>query len=225
MSEESPDYKLYALKISERSEDIFASLQKGEGRFGWSDVETADLHSLSSRIEQEGWESLSADEKSCYQRFLLDLKPGDWVVFINTPTWGQCTIARVAGGYYWRWADADFNHRFVVDPATVRAFDRNDSLVHPALSTRLKLQGRKWQISTKREFEQLRQALEEGRGGRPSTSDDNLRCLSGEVAPLLEEITARIQHTHPNYALESLLARIYMCPASDETGVPHPAGM
>jgi len=206
---EPEDYSLYALKITERAADIFASLGEGEGRFGWSYVETADLNALRNRIDQGGWDSLSQDEKDCYQNFLLDLSPGDWVVFINTPSWGRCTMAQVTGGYYWRWTDDDFNHRFKVDPATVRDFDRNDSAVHPALSARLKLQGRKWQISTKREFEQLREALGKGEGGRARTPEDNVRFLSAEIVPLLDEITDRIQRTHPNYALETLLARVY----------------
>lgn len=203
------DYGLYALKIAERPADVFASLQQGEGRFGWSYVESADLAALRARIEKVGWDSLSTDEKDCYQSFLLDLRPGDWVVFINTPSWGRCTVAQVTGGYYWVWADDDFNHRFKVDPNTVLDFDRNDAIVHPALSARLKLQGRKWQISTKREFDQLREALAAGKGGRPRTLEDHARFMSAEVIPLLNDITDRIQRTHPNYALEGLLTRIY----------------
>ena len=34
---------------------IHYSLTQGEGRFGWSYVETADLHDLRNRITTDGW--------------------------------------------------------------------------------------------------------------------------------------------------------------------------
>jgi hypothetical protein len=78
------DYKIYALKGDpEWSDLVFSSFQKGEGRFGWSYIETADLRKLQKRIDKDGWESLSEDEKACYQPFLLDFQPGDYVVYIN----------------------------------------------------------------------------------------------------------------------------------------------
>ena len=203
-----PDYNIWALKV-DRGSEVYSALHAGEGRFGWSYVETANLVELKRRVDENGWDSLSAEEKDCYQPFLLDLRPEDWVVYINTPSWGRCTVAQVTEGYFWRWADEDFNHRFGVNPDTVLDFDRNDAAVHPALSARLKLQGRKWRISTKHEFERLLEALRSGQAGTPATFRNNLRFLSEEVKPLLLQITSRIHHTHPNYALESLFERIF----------------
>lgn len=134
------DWTIYALKVDdENAKMIRAALNEGEGRFGWSYTETADLRELKRRIEESGWDSLSKDEKDCYQSFLLELQPDDYVVYINVPNWGHCTLARVTKPYYWKWTDDDFNHRFGVDPASVQSFDRNDAVVHPALRARLKL--------------------------------------------------------------------------------------
>jgi hypothetical protein len=202
------DYTIYAIKGDPDSCDIiFSSLKAGEGRFGWSYIESANLHDLKSKIDSGG--SLTDDEKKCYQYFLLDLKANDYVVYINIPEWGKCTLARVSGPYVWRFEDEDFNHRFPVDQNSVMIFDRNDSAVHPALSARLKLQGRYWRIYLKDEFESLIKTLKSGSHGNLRTPKTNIAFLTQEIQPLLVNITEKIHHTHPNYDLEVLIAETF----------------
>lgn len=204
------DYRIFALKVhADHAPQILRDLGCGVGRFGWSYVETADLRKLQTRIASDGYNNLSDAERDCYQAFLLDLNPGDWVVYVNVPSYGICTCARVVGGYYWEWKDSDFNHRFTVDPVTVRSFHRNDSIVHPALSARLKLQGRYWQISRKSEFESLLTDIKAGNDGRLRDDEDAIRRLSQQIAPDLLSITRNVQDTHPNYALERLFERVF----------------
>ncbi len=198
------DVAIYALKGSSEC-DIFSSLQEGEGRFGWSYVESADLNDLKRRIDEKGYDDLTDQEKDCYQYFLLDFKEGDYVIYINVPEWGKCTVARVTGKYRWRFDEKDFNHRFPVDTESIVTFYRNDNLVHPSLRSRLKLQGRWWRIYLKDEFEDLLRALRAGGG----YSEGNLQFLSKEIQPFLLEITQRIHHTHPNYDLECLLEQVF----------------
>lgn len=203
------DWTIYALKVDdENAKIIHAALNEGEGRFGWSYTETADLRELKRRIEESGWDSLFKDEKDCYQSFLLELQPDDYVVYINVPNWGHCTLARVTKPYYWKWTDDDFNHRLGVDPASVQSFDRNDAVVHPALSARLKLQGRWWHVYAKEEFEDLLEDLKAGKAGKRSSPQQNLQYLSREIRPLLAKITELIHHTHPNYSLEHLVTEV-----------------
>lgn len=203
------DYTIYALKGNQDWCDVFSSLKQGEGRFGWSYVETADLRKLKARIDSSGWGSLSQDEKECYQAFLLDFKAGDYVIYVNVPEWGKCTVARVTGPYEFRNDNDDWNHRFPVDVNSVYVFDRNDASVHPALSSRLKLQGRWWRIYLKDEFNELLEALKNGLTPLPRTPENNLRFLSNEIQPFLVDITQRIQHTHPNTNLECLVAEVF----------------
>lgn len=119
--------RAHALRVDAESADrVYQSLRQGEGRFGWSYVESADLRSLQQRIETKGFASLSADEANCYQPLLLQFDPGDYVVYINVPCYGRCTLAQLTSAYFWEWKDDDFNHRFAVDPASVREFGRND---------------------------------------------------------------------------------------------------
>jgi len=201
------DYTIYALKGDEQWRSaVHDSLVQGEGRFGWSYVETADLRELKRRIQDHGSASLSGEEQDCYQAFLLDMKEGDWVVYINVPEWGRCTLARVTGPYIWRFEDSDFNHRFPVDRESVLEFDRNDEVVHPALSARLKLQGRYWRVYAADEFQALIEALKQGGAGRSRTPKTNLALLAKEIQPFLSSIAEQIHHTHPNYDLEFLVA-------------------
>ena len=186
---------------------MWESLKGGEGRFGWSYVETADLRDLKRRIEQDGWDSLSEDEQNCCQAyFLLDLRDGDWVVYINVPEYGKCTLARVTGEYQWRWEDGDFNHRIPVDPDSVVSFDRWDDRVYPYLRARLVLKPKWWRITAEKEFDLLRESLRQG--GEPvlASQETNRQHLLNAIQPHLSEITQEIHKTHPNVNLEYFMA-------------------
>lgn len=205
---------IYAIKSPEddgKKRELYESLRGGEGRFGWSYVETADLRKLKERIDRDGWDSLTDEEKECYNssRFLLELQDGGYVVYINLPEWGQCTLARVTGTYGFRYENDDFNHRFPVDPESVRSFDRNDDMVPPALCARLKLPGAWWRISTEAEFYELLESLNQGTEPAPRTSETNLRHLSKCIKKPLLEIAGCIYRAHPNTDLEGLLEETF----------------
>lgn len=214
------DYKVYALRAGDydRSEyspqTLFKHIQAGEGRFGWGYVETADLNQLRKRIDDpgKGWCSLSEQEKDCWQWFLLQLKKGDWVVYINLPEYGKCTTACVSGGYRWQWDGerTDFNHRIQLDKSTVRTFETNDASVHPYLRARLKLPGRKWQIYCVDKFAELLQSIEEGKTGKHHyDGSTDLAYLGKEIEPFLADVTKHIHKTHPNYSLEGLIGAVF----------------
>ena len=203
---------IYAIKGSDNPsdvEEVYKSLLEGEGRFGWSYVETADLNQLRARIDTEGWDSLSEVEKACYHEFLLQFREGDYVVYVNVPKWGYCTLARVVGPYGWRWEPGDFNHRFPVDRESVHPFDRNSEVVPAALSARLKLPGRWWQLYAKAEFEELLSRLPEAEASAARTWRTNLRELSARVRPLFREIAKQIHSTHPRKDLEALMEQLF----------------
>ena len=204
---------IYALRESDEEEyvdKVYDSLKGGEGRFGWSYEKSADLRELRERIERSGWDSLNKYEKDCYQDFLLRMQEGDYVVYINVPQWGLCTLAKVAGEYEWRYEDKDFNHRFPVDPESVAKFDRNNAkLVHPALSKKLKLRGRWWRIYDEREFRLLLNALHKRTEFESKSPATNLRYLSKEIRPHLKEIACQIHHTHRGKDLEPLVEKVF----------------
>lgn len=205
---------IYAIKNPDgedrvqRVQQIFDSLNNGESRFGWSFVETADMRELKQRVQQHGWDDLTAEEVDCHHGFLLEIKPGDYVVHINVPEWGQCTLARVTSGYEFRYEDNDFNHRLGVDPKSVIPFDRNDAIVPNYLSARLKLRGRWWHVYAEEEFNQLLIALGQDLEPRQKTLEDDLQELSKATRPLLERVSEQISRTHPNKKLENLMKEV-----------------
>ena len=206
---------IYAIKGDtdhpENMELVFDSLNHGEGRFGWSTIETADLRELRDRINRDGEDTLTRDEQKCWKKcwFLLELREGDYVVYINVPEWGQCTLAKVTGEYTWHFDEEDFNHRFPVDQESIRVFDRRDAMVPPALRTRLSLQGPWWTIYVEREFNELLASLLQGVAPAPATPETSLRYLSREIQPFLLEIAQGIQRANPNVDLETLLKRVF----------------
>ena len=203
---------IYAMRVKEDQKvvnKVFNSLRSGEGRFGWSYEETADLRQLRERIKRAGWNSLNGDEKNCYQDFLLRLQDGDYAVYINVPQWGQCTLAKVTGAYEWLYEDDDFNHRFPVDPESVRSFNRNSDIVPAALCARLKLQGRWWTIYVEREFDSLLQSLRTGVEATQRSPKTNLKELLQEIRPVLSTIAEKIQHTHPGKDLEPFVEEVF----------------
>ena len=216
-----PEVKVvHALRADEWENEVYASLKKGVGRFGWSymrdaagqSLGDADLRRLKGKIDANGRSSLTADEQDRYQAFLLELKEGDWVVYVNVPQYGRCTLARVTGPYYWDHnapADWDFNHRFSVDPTSVRDFDRNDVIVQPRLAARLKLQSRHWHIYAISEFQDLIRDLDRDSPPQQRNPQTNANLLRRKVEPLLAGITKQVQHTHPNYDLEGLLELVF----------------
>ncbi len=198
-------YAVYAIKSDSNSLDVIASLKAGEGRFGFSSIPTGDLRALKARVEQDGWPSLSAEEQAAYYVFLLDLKENDYVVYVDVPEWGRCALARVTGGYFWRFDDSDHNHRFPVDPESVHVFDRNSRIVHPSLSSRLRTQRVWWRISLKAEFEELLAHLD---GRVPPELPPEAR-LAREIQPILLRITQTIHHTYAGKNLEELCAEVF----------------
>lgn len=203
---------IYALKAPDRSADVekvYKSLLEGEGRFGWSNLKTGDLYQLRSRIETHGWHSLTEREQDCYHEFLLKVRKNDYVVYVNVPEWGKCTVAQVDGPYYWRWEPDDFNHRFPVEYATVQSFDRNSEVVPAKLSARLKLRGRWWRVNTEEEFQELLIRLAEGDGSAPRSWRTNLRELSTKIRPLFGQISEQIHNTHPRKDLEELIEQVF----------------
>lgn len=211
----APEATIWALRSHEDlAGHQFEALRRGEGRFGWGHYETGDMRKIKEKYERDGWQHLTHEEKECWNPFLLEIKPGDWVVYINVPEYGKCTTARVTSPYYFAFDREleDLGHRFGVDPETVRTFDRNADFVHPYLSRRLKLQGRQWQITARAEFAELLRALEAlplDAATRARTADDNRRQLRTEIEAELAEITRKIQRTHPGRDLEVLVKRAF----------------
>ena len=161
-------------------------------------IETADLYNL----RQSGWDSLTGEEQECYHDFLLNFKNGDYVIYINVPEWGRCTLAEVKGEYRFHYDDKDFNHRFPVDPKSVRSFDRNDAMVSACIECSPQTTGPL--------VDHLyRKCIQRAIGSiaawyrTQAKHPGNQSTLSGKRNQT-GEITQKIHSTHPNTANTSL---------------------
>ncbi|MDE2733514.1 MAG: hypothetical protein OXI72_03910 [Gemmatimonadota bacterium] len=184
---------------------ISTSLQDGVGRFGWSYVETADLRQLERRITERGWDDLNDDEQCCYQEFLLYLERDDYVIYINLPEPGKCTLARVSGPYFWEWdgEGSDFNHRFHICPNSILEFNRNDAIVPRSLYARLGLPRKYWRIYLPEQVERLVEALNEGRGGRPARRRQGLNLSGKQSGHSSQRLQAKFTRTTQEAILKS----------------------
>ena len=205
--------RIRALKVNGHEDFVARSLEKGVARMSWgytgrtSDAPVdGDLHRISRQIEENGWNSLHEEDQDRYQSFLLDLQEGDWVVYINVPSYGRCTAARLTGGYYWDTANhGDCNHCLPVDPESVAVFDRNDARVDPMLSARLKLLGRWWRITVPERFFETLERLSGDTIAQRRTPQHNIGFWLDAISDDLASITRKLHESHPNTDLEKFL--------------------
>jgi hypothetical protein len=197
---------------------VYASLQKGISRYGWSYVNTADLH----KMENKDWEELDESETECWNRghFLLDVEKGDWVVHVNVPEWGMCTAGKVIEKYKFDskknkigvddYSDGgDFRHTLGLDIDTLVTFDRNNENITPFISRRLKLQGAYWRIYDTDEFLKSIENVRNNVVSVPENITHGLYYLREDLKTPLSQITEAIQRNHPGKKLEEFIAMIF----------------
>jgi hypothetical protein len=206
------DKKMTIWAFNQPSEEyvkfISDSVKAGVSRFGWSWFDGADLNILKNKK----WGEMSNDEQNVWSKsgFLLDIAECDWIVHINVPEWGKCTIAKVIKPYYFdkNATDKDFRHCIGVDQASVIEFDRNDPNIHPLVSRKLKLRGRFWRIYCEKEFFQSLENLKNNAidlGGQGKGTF----FLKAELSEPLKQITKLIHKNHDGKNLETFIAAVF----------------
>ena len=213
-------YTIHAVKADQDDRSLigalFQELRQGRARFGWSYRSSLDPRLVKAKIASGGWDSLDKAEQEGITKtaFLLDVKPGDYFVYINMPFYGRCTAVKLVERegvgsdnffhYTPEWGDPpqhDFRNmlpcKFLFD------FDRNADVVHPYLSRRLKLMGSHWTIGDKEKFEELLRDLQTGAQGKAA----NERLVE-QIEEQLLTIGDRIRQTYPEENLESFVLRV-----------------
>jgi len=180
---------------------IYQSIKSGKSRFGWSQK---DEHNLKLKDNWTDWHSK--------QLFLLQVQPGDWIVHINTPTYGRCIAAQVLTEYDFDDGlqcslKVDFRHHFNVDKETVIEFDRNDQNILPSVN--LKPRQRYHRIYAVEDFlksiENLKTNAVELNDGE-SKEDFHLKEKTDKY---LSEISSLIHEMHKSKNLERFLAKVF----------------
>lgn len=183
------------------------ALGKGESRFGWGYVPTADLRVL----KDKAWQKMSKKEQNCWSQaqFLLGIKPDDWVVHVNIPSYGECTAAQVTGEYRFDLDPnlGDFGHCFPVDLSTKITFDRNDPSIHPRVN--LRPRKRYGRVYCEDEFFESLKALKAGGVAVEEGDTKEKVFLRKEISVPLRTISELIHRSHRAKTLEYLVREIF----------------
>lgn len=132
---------------------LFRQLLDGCARFGWSHFDGADLRRLGEKHRQGPMNGVETD---CWKRSkrLLELRQGDFLIFVNMPSVHECSVVELTGQYLFTdvWDPenrGDYRHLL---PCRYRGtFDRNDPIIHPEICKRLKLKGALWSLDNVRD--------------------------------------------------------------------------
>ncbi len=212
-------YTIFAVKAEQENASLtkalFQELRQGRARFGWSS-EGYDPRDLQDKTERNGWTSLKRDEQDYFAKtsFLLNVRPDDYFVYVNMPSYGRCTVVKIVEREGTRPDDIfqftpewggppqdDF--RSMLPCSFLFEFDRNADVVHPYLSKRLKLMGAHWTIGETAKFEELLRNLHSGASGKSASER-----LREQVDKQLLTIGNQIYQIHPEKKLEHFVREV-----------------
>jgi restriction endonuclease Mrr len=180
---------------------IYESVKNGKSRFGWS---YKDEHNLLG----ETWSDCHSK-----QLFLLQIEVGDWIVHINTPSWGKCVAAQVSAKYAFdeglkcRNGQIDFRHVIEVDKNSVIEFERRNKNILPAVN--LNPRQRYHRIYAAKDFLESIENIKQDRVSLKDGESRELFHLKDETDKLLKEITQLLHKTHKRQNLEHFLAEVF----------------
>lgn len=179
---------------------VYQSIKAGKSRFGWSQK---DEHNLKGKVWSE-WHSK--------QLFLLEIKKGDWIVHINTPSWGKCVAIQVSDEYAFdeglmcEWG-TDFRHFIPVDVNTIIEFNRKDKNILPSVN--LNPRQRYHRIYAVNDFLQSIDNLKNNTVNLQHGESKEVFHLREKTNKYLKEITSLIHTTHKSKELERFFAKVF----------------
>jgi hypothetical protein len=186
---------------AEARELLYQSIKSGKSRFGWSQK---NEHNLKLKDNWTDWHSK--------QLFLLQVKPADWIVHINTPQWGRCIAVKVLSEYEFdeglqcSWGK-DFRHYFNVDINTIVEFDRRDPNVLPSVN--LNPRQRYHRIYAVDDFLKSIDNLKNNAVSLNNGESKEEYHLKDKTDKYLSEISDHIHKMHKSKSLERFLAKVF----------------
>jgi len=177
---------------------VYQYIKSGKSRFGWAH---SDKHNLKLK---DNWTDFHSK-----QLFLLQVKPGDWIIHINTPQWGRCIAAQVLSEY-----DFDdglqgtgYRHFFNVDINTIIEFDRRDPNILPSVN--LNPRQRYHRIYAVNDFLTSINNLKDNAVRLNDGESKEEYHLKDKTDSYLSEITELIHKMHRSKNLERFLAKVF----------------
>ncbi len=181
---------------------VVQSIKEGKSRFGWSFSDTADLRKFF-------WNKENAE-----QRFLMRIKPEDWIVHVNLPQYDRCIAAKVTSGYMFDEGVfiaarkcIDFRNCFCIDPASVIEFSRKDKNLIPSVN--LKPRSRQQRVLAVKEFLNSIENLKRGAVTLKGGETRQQYHLKDKTREYLRKIAELIHQMNKSKDLEKYLALVF----------------
>ncbi len=174
---------------------VYQDIKKGKSRFG-------------------KWEQKASLREKPYGKnmILLRIKEGDWIVYVNMPSYGKCVAVKTVGVYEFdkgvkcSWGN-DYNNYIPVDPQSIIEFDRNNPNILPSVN--LAPRRRAQRVLEVNDFLTSIENLEEGKYDSTKKENKSIIHLQEKVSKLLPQITAHIQEMNKSKEFEKFLHRIF----------------
>ena len=192
---------------------IFASLQQGLARIGWSYTDACDLSLVKKALADGNPTAEQNDAKRCLG-FLERIRQGDRLLYPNTPDRGQFAVCEVVDDEYLFLAPEqaldgtnDFRSARRVRLLWEEPVSKDDPRVPPALRNRLGKQGRFTQMHDPSPLEDLLERLLSGLTPEQAASPIGLlhARLKTELEQIVVGLGAKIQAGHPGKDLSTFI--------------------
>jgi len=179
---------------------VYQSFKEGISRFGWSQEDDNNL-------KGKKW-----SKNHSKQLFLLQVKKGDWIVHINTPSYGKCVAGRVKTEYNFDegldcWGAKDFRHSFEIEKDTIIEFNRNDKNILPTVN--LRPRQRYHRIYAVQDFLKSIDNLKNKTVTLEKGESKEVYHLKDKTKHYLKEITDLLHNTHKSKNLERFMAEVF----------------
>jgi hypothetical protein len=168
-------YSFAKIEDDDARTKVYEDIKRGKSRFGMWDQKT------SLREQYHGRNG-----------FLLRIKKGDWIVHVNSPSYGRCVAVQASGEYDFdegiecEWGQ-DFHNFIPVDSKTILEFDRTDPNVVPSVNLAPMRRGQRIL-----QVEDFLRSLENIRGNRFSQDADDSRGVVHLQERIQEELLPRV---------------------------------
>lgn len=190
---------------------LWASLQQGLARMGWSYADDLDLGMIVRRTAAGEWDRLTVEQKNAwYCHGLIDrAQVGDLLFYPKVDQHGRFAVARVTGEYMFLPAGQgikdDFRSARRCELLTATPIAYDDAIVPAIIRHKLGLQGRFYELREPDAIAALLAALPSA-GKR--TREDHFEELIGRLQALEEDLASRLPGLFPAKNMSAFLSQL-----------------
>ena len=188
-------YAFAKIDNDDARKQVYEAIKEGKSRFGMWDQKV----SLKEKYHGKNG-------------FLLRIKKEDWIVHVNSPSYGKCVAVKVSGEYDFddgivcEW-HKDFKNYIPVDLSSIVEFDRKDKNVLPSVNLAPMRRGQR--ICQVEDFLKSIENLKSKKYSNESEDLSGVIHLKNKVEKLLPKLTESIHEMNKSKKLEIFLHKIF----------------